>query len=471
MSKFVLNIYYGKLQEYVQHELDADFSDSELYLKQLYELYANTNKLSNQLATAKIMGSDQAFLDKLTKSIFAKYLLNYIEMETKHLKDRYLSILNRFYESKNHQKKPIPSGSIQELKRDLQVKIGRANINIGNLAISSADAFGKETLLSEEVAISIIQETKDALQRCEVLSRLSNDQPAQVFQILELLLHYLCEQHLDYAIEMGLMSLPNFETKTAQEIKFFEIVQQCNGICHLFEKQFYSSFVPLVASSGKYNECIKRKRDMFEHLENKLNTGLEKCVAAIVAWIKTVLANEQKKTDFKPETDDVEMVNTGTCLKVVRFLSAHVQQIRNNLDGKNLEAVLMELGVRFHKVVYEHLLAFQYSSIGAMLAILDVNAYRVCAEEFKIPLLNLLFSTLHALCNLLVVEPKNLKVVSNGESLVSVIHFITVWILIINFVCLFLFYIRQSTLDKSVLINFVQLRADYKSAKLINQFK
>jgi flagellar motor switch/type III secretory pathway protein FliN len=422
MSKFVLNIYYGKLQEYVQHELDTEFNDSELYLKQLYELYANTNKLSNQLATAKIMGSDQTFLDKLTKSIFGKYLLNYIEVETKHLKDRYVSILNRFYESKNHQKKPIPSGSIQELKRDLQVKIGRANINIGNLAnlnISTGDAFGKETFLSEEVAISIIQETKDALQRCETLSHLSTEQPIQVVQILELLLHYLCEQHLDYAIELGLMSLPNFEAKAAQEIKFFEIVQQCNGICHLFEKQFYSSFVPLVASGGQYNECIKRKRDMFEHLENKLNNGLEKCVAAIVGWIKTVLATEQKKTDFKPETDDVEMVNTSTCLKVARFLSAHVQQIRHSLDGKNVEAVLMELGIRFHKVVYEHLLQFQYSSIGAMLAILDVNAYRVCAEEFKISLLNQLFSTMHALCNLLVVEPKNLKVVSNGESLVS----------------------------------------------------
>ena len=368
MSKFVLNIYYGKLQEHIQHQLEAEFKDSELYLKQLYELYSNTNKLSEQLANCKIMGSDYAFLSKLTKSIFAKYLQNYIEVETKNLKEKYNAILDRFYESKNHQKKPIPTGSIQELKRDLQVKIGRANINIGNLANLNINTTTdtnllKETFLSEEIAISIIQETKDALQRCELLSKMSSNLPNHVIDILDLLLHYLFQEHLDYSIELGLIGLSNFETKP--EVKFFEIVGQCNGICHLFEKQFYSSFLPLVASTPKYGECLRRKRETMEQLETKLNNGIEKCISGIIGWIKNVLQNEQKKTDFKPESEDmVDMVNTSACTKVVRFLSGYVQQIVPYLDGKNKESVLMELGVRFHKVVYEHLLQFQYSSIG-----------------------------------------------------------------------------------------------------------
>lgn len=37
------------------------------------------------------------------------------------------------------------------------------------------------------------------------------------------------------------------------------------------------------------------------------------------------------------------------------------------MDGKNIEAVLMELGVRIHRVIYEHLLMFQYSSVGKSL--------------------------------------------------------------------------------------------------------
>jgi len=56
---------------------------------------------------------------------------------------------------------------------------------------------------------------------------------------------------------------------------------------------------------------------------------------------------------------------------------------------------------------------------GAMFAICDVNEYRRCAAEFKLPLINQLFDTLHALCNLLVVAPENLKQVCNGDQLVS----------------------------------------------------
>jgi hypothetical protein len=59
-----------------------------------------------------------------------------------------------------------------------------------------------------------------------------------------------------------------------------------------------------------------------------------------------------------------------------------------------------------------------------MLVICDVNEYRKCVkEEMRIPILTQLFGRLHALCNLLVVVPENLKVVRNDEQLVSgIVH-------------------------------------------------
>lgn len=54
-----------------------------------------------------------------------------------------------------------------------------------------------------------------------------------------------------------------------------------------------------------------------------------------------------------------------------------------------------------------------------MLVICDVNEYRKCMKEFKIPVVSDLFEKLHALCNLLVVVPENLKEVCSGETLVS----------------------------------------------------
>ena len=57
-----------------------------------------------------------------------------------------------------------------------------------------------------------------------------------------------------------------------------------------------------------------------------------------------------------------------------------------------------------------------------MLAICDVNEYRKCVKDFNNPFVSQLFDTLHALCNLLLVVPDNLKQVCTGEQLVSMIY-------------------------------------------------
>ena len=81
---------------------------------------------------------------------------------------------------------------------------------------------------------------------------------------------------------------------------------------------------------------------------------------------------------------------------------------------------MKEMGIRYHRLVWEHLLQFQISSVGAMILICDVNEYRKCASQFQVPLVNQLFDTLHDLCNLLVVPPENIRQISNGERLVRI---------------------------------------------------
>ena len=52
------------------------------------------------------------------------------------------------------------------------------------------------------------------------------------------------------------------------------------------------------------------------------------------------------------------------CGKVVKYLGVQVDSIRFSLDGKNVDAVLMEIGMRVHRVIYDHLLQYQYNSMG-----------------------------------------------------------------------------------------------------------
>lgn len=437
MAKFVLNIYHLKLQKYIVTSL-SDRSDTDRYLKNLYDLYSRTVKLSNDLSHFQ-MGNDNMYLSKLTMNIFQKYLDSYISVETKCLKEKSAAILHKYYESKNHQKKQIQTGGFQDLRRDLQAVIGtRANFNIAQI-----ENYGGETFLSEEVAIALLQESKLAFRRCELLSRQS-DMPGNALQIFEILLHYLMAEHVDYALELGLQSVPIPENKTQPQISFFDVLRQCNAIVHLLEKQFNDSLVPLVISTPKHGDCLQKKKYLLEQIEFKLDTGLDRSINAIVGWVKIYLQTEQKKTDFKPETD-LDTLASPACLAVVQYVGSMVERIRDSVDGKNVEALMTEFGARFHRVIYEHLQQFQYNSAGAMCAICDVNEYRKCVKEFKVPLVNTLFDTLHALCNLLLVKPENLKQVCTGDQLAG--------------------------LDRSILLNFIQLRSDYKTQKLAVSLK
>ncbi|CAH1958200.1 unnamed protein product [Acanthoscelides obtectus] len=266
-----------------------------------------------------------------------------------------------------------------------------------------------------------------------------NERAANATQILDRLINSLLIEHVDYAVELGLQAIPVVEgTKNPPVVYFFTIVYQANNITHLVEKQFMDLVVPLVENTQKYNDCLQKKKFVLEDTERKINTGLDRCLNAVTTWVKLYLQSEQKKSDFKPDTDDFDTVASPACKSVLNYVSGMIKEINTTLDGNNVSAVLQELGLRLHRVVYDHMLQFQYNTAGAMVAICDLNEYRSCCKQMG-PLVTELFETLHALCNLLLVKPENLQQVCSEDSLVN--------------------------LDKSVLHNFIQLRSDFKVQK------
>uniref|UniRef100_A0A4X1WD09 Exocyst complex component 5 n=2 Tax=Sus scrofa TaxID=9823 RepID=A0A4X1WD09_PIG len=432
-----VDVYIKQCQEsFVKDQLEeCRKSDAEQYLKNLYDLYTRTTNLSSKLMEFNLGTDKQTFLSKLIKSIFISYLENYIEVETGYLKSRSAMILQRYYDSKNHQKRSIGTGGIQDLKERIRQ---RTNLPLG----PSIDTHG-ETFLSQEVVVNLLQETKQAFERCHRLSDPS-DLPRNAFRIFTILVEFLCIEHIDYALETGLAGIPSSDSKNAN-LYFLDVVHQANTIFHLFDKQFNDHLMPLISSSPKLSECLQKKKEIIEQMEMKLDTGIDRTLNCMIGQMKHILAAEQKKTDFKPEDENNVLIQyTNACVKVCAYVRKQVEKIKNSMDGKNVDTVLMELGVRFHRLIYEHLQQYSYSCMGGMLAICDVAEYRKCAKDFKIPLVLQLFDTLHALCNLLVVAPDNLKQVCSGEQLAN--------------------------LDKNILHSFVQLRADYRSARLARHF-
>uniref|UniRef100_A0A3P8QYI2 Exocyst complex component 5 n=1 Tax=Astatotilapia calliptera TaxID=8154 RepID=A0A3P8QYI2_ASTCA len=438
MAKLIQNIFENKLQAHVKEKLDETrHSDVEQYLKNLYDLYTRTTGLATKLTEFNLGSDKHTFLSKLIKSIFSSYLESYIDMEREYLRTRGAMILQRYYDSKNHQKRPVGAGSIQDLKERIRQ---RTNLPLG----PSIDTHG-ETFLSPELVVNLLQETRHAFERCHRLSDPS-DLPKNAFSIFLLLVDHLCVEHIDYALEIGLSAIPSPDAKNAN-LYFLDVVQQANSIFHLFDKQFNDQLMPLISSSPKLAECLHKKKEVIEQMEVKLDTGIDRSVTlnCMVGQMKHILATEQKKTDFRPEDENNVMIQyTTACSKVCAYVSRQVEHVRKSMDGKNVDTVLTELGIRFHRLIHEHLQQYSYSSMGGMLAICDVAEYRRCAKDFRVPLVLQLFDTLHALCNLLVVAPDNLKQVCSGEQLTN--------------------------LDRNLLHAFVQLRVDYRSARLGRHF-
>ena len=105
-------------------------------------------------------------------------------------------ILQRYYEKKGHQKKVLGGGAakLQDIKREFLGMASKANVNIETVS------YGGETFLSsEDVAVNILQLTKEAFRRCQTLSN-SKDLAQNAVEIFDKLIGFLLIEHVDYAL-------------------------------------------------------------------------------------------------------------------------------------------------------------------------------------------------------------------------------------------------------------------------------
>lgn len=167
MTKFLLNIYQLKLNQYAQTKLE-DRKNEDKYLKTLFDLYSRTMKLSQDLAEFNLSTDEFDLLSKLSQNIFAPHLVTYIDTEAQVLEAKCAIVQKKFYESKNHQKKRAER--FQDFKRDVQANVQALINRGGTLQQQEKEDNSGETLLSEELAINLLQEAKGAFKRCRVVS-------------------------------------------------------------------------------------------------------------------------------------------------------------------------------------------------------------------------------------------------------------------------------------------------------------
>ncbi|KAH8850821.1 Exocyst complex component 5 [Schistosoma japonicum] len=229
---------------------------------------------------------------------------------------------------------------------------------------------------------------------------------------------------------------------------FFLIIHEATSIFHFFEKTIDESILPMVMSNSSYaNEISSKRKELRQDLEIKFCTGLEKCLNLAISRVQYLLSNEQRKTDFRPDTNANSGLITSNppslaCQHVVGFLTHLNRETHQHLDGQNLKTFLHEFGMKLNRTLVDHFYNFSFSDTGGFVAMQDVTAYREIAKHFESPTVNLVFDILLKLMNLMLIKPENVQQVVQDY--------------------------LQSGIPKDLLMNFIQLRTDYKTAKLQN---
>ena len=66
----------------------------------------------------------------------------------------------------------------------------------------------------------------------------------------------------------------------------------------------------IFSSTPRHGDCLQKKKTQTHLLEQKLDAGLERSLAAITSYVRHLLTTNQQRTDFKPINDDILIANT-----------------------------------------------------------------------------------------------------------------------------------------------------------------
>lgn len=182
----------------------------------------------------------------------------------------------------------------------------------------------------------------------------------------------------------------------------------------------------------------KKWQQSLRSLESKMSLGLERQLNSIVGYVR-FLFSEQKKTDFRPDSQQVDIRVSPQCQIASRFLANQVATMELGCDGENLEALQSEMATRLFKFMLTHIQQFTYNSTGAVLLLCDVGELRTLVSKWRVQQALSQWESLQALTNLLAVLPDNLNDAAHSPLLENV--------------------------DRQLIQDFVRLRADFRSIK------
>ncbi|KAH9045459.1 exocyst complex component Sec10 [Lactarius pseudohatsudake] len=371
-----------------------------------------------------------SILETALEELFVPYTegQRYLERESKNLAELYsdyLSAFARFHEREGRVNKT--KGSMLDRMMNATATSGTSSTSKAAAAImrfggiASSDRFQdklpEEQVNEEDGSLSVGAAETMLKWHAEVIGRCAeltppNDVPKHTFALFRALAEVIAVRYIETAINTAVARLEAIDhTKIEPSLQPLSLLRSVDLICHLWQQYVNIALLPLAASSVVVRrEMVVFNNQTVSKVEGAANSLMQRLIDAIVSWMATQLA-KQNKPDFKPRNDDDSFarVNTDPCIGCCEILEKVGIAAKQNLSGKNLEIFLTEVGVAFHSQLLEHLRGFPVSATGGLMLAKDLKSYQDTIATFSIHALHERFEFIRQLGNIFLVRPEILK--------------------------------------------------------------
>ncbi|KAL2254549.1 exocyst complex component SEC10b [Sesamum indicum] len=417
-----------------------------LFLRMLAVAYEKTLDLARDLSA---IGCGDLDVEGLTEALFLPYKDVYIEYEQASLKQLY-------------------KAKMEELRAENQ----QASESSGTIGRSKgASIASSQQQISVSVVTEFVRWNEEAISRCSLFSSQPATLAAKVRVVFTCLLDQVC-QYITEGLERARDSLTEaaalrerflLGTSVSRRVaaaaasaaeaaaaagessfrSFMVAVQRCGSSVAIIQQYFANSISRLLLPvDGAHAASCEEMSTAMSRAEATAYKGLQQCIETVMAEVERLLSAEQKATDYRSPDDGFvpDHRPTNACTRVVAYLSRVLEAAFTSLEGLNKQAFLTELGNRFHKGLVNHWQKFTFNPSGGLRLKRDITEYGEFVRRFNAPTLDEKFELLGIMANVFIVAPESLSSLFEGTP-----------------------SIRKDAQ------RFIQLRDDYKSAKLASK--
>ncbi|KAI3846996.1 hypothetical protein MKW92_019938 [Papaver armeniacum] len=415
-----------------------------LYLRILAVAYEKTQELARDL---RAVGCGDLDVEGLTESLFVAHKDEYPEHEQASLRQLF-------------------NAKMEELRAESQTEssgtIGRSR---------GASVASTQQQISVTVVTEFVRWNEEAISRCTLFSSLPATLASNVKAVFTCLLDHV-SQYITEGLERARDSLNEaaalrerfvLGTSVSRRVaaaaasaaeaaaaagessfrSFMVAVQRCASSVAIVQQYFTNSISRLLLPvDGAHAASCEEMATAMSSAEGAAYKGLQQCIETVMAEVERLLSAEQKPTDYRSPEDGMAPDHrpTTACTRVVAYLSRVLEVSFTALEGLNKQAFLTELGTRLHKGLLSHWQKYTFNPSGGLRLKRDITEYGEYVRSFNAPSVDEKFELLGIMANVFIVAPESLATLFEGTP-----------------------SIRKDAQ------RFIQLREDYKSAKLASR--